>query len=40
MGLKDIEARIPAGDAIKSLPLKEAKAQGLVQIFDASHAVH
>jgi alpha-D-glucose phosphate-specific phosphoglucomutase len=35
-GLKDIEARIPAGDAIKSLPLKEAQAQGLVQIFDAS----
>ena len=35
-GLKDIEARIPAGDAIKSLPLKDAKAQGLVQIFDAT----
>jgi alpha-D-glucose phosphate-specific phosphoglucomutase len=35
-GLKDIEARIPAGDAVKSLPIKEAKAQGLVQVFDAS----
>ncbi|CAG0934583.1 phosphomannomutase [Thermoflexales bacterium] len=35
-GLKDIEARIPAIGAVKSLPLKEAKAQGLVQVFDAS----
>ena len=35
-GLKDIEARIPAGDAVKSLPLKEAKAQNLVQVFDAA----
>src|SRR5512136_2036671 len=37
-GLKEIEARIPASDAVKSLPMKEAKAQGLVQIFDASLA--
>ncbi|NTU63136.1 MAG: phosphoglucomutase/phosphomannomutase family protein [Chloroflexi bacterium] len=35
-GLKEIEARIPASDAVKSLPLKEARAQGLVQVFDAS----
>ncbi len=35
-GLKEIEARIPASDGVKSLPLKEAKAQGLVQVFDAS----
>src|SRR5512143_1713772 len=35
-GLKDIEARIPSSEAVKSLPLKEAQAQGLVQIFDAS----
>jgi alpha-D-glucose phosphate-specific phosphoglucomutase len=35
-GLKEIEARIPAGDAVKSLPLKEAKAQNLVQVFDAA----
>ncbi len=35
-GLKDIEARIPASDAVKSLALKEAKAQGLVQVFDAA----
>jgi alpha-D-glucose phosphate-specific phosphoglucomutase len=35
-GLQEIEARIPSIDAVKSLPLKEAKAQGLVQIFDAS----
>lgn len=35
-GLKEIEARIPAGDAVKSLSLKEAKVQGLAQIFDAS----
>src|SRR5512136_2853128 len=35
-GLKNIEAHIPAGDAVKSLPIKDAKAQGLVQVFDAS----
>ena len=35
-GLKDIEARIPASEAVRSLPLKEAKAQGLVQVIDAS----
>jgi alpha-D-glucose phosphate-specific phosphoglucomutase len=35
-GLKQIEALIPAEDAVKSMPLKEAKAQGLVQVFDAS----
>jgi alpha-D-glucose phosphate-specific phosphoglucomutase len=35
-GLQEIEARIPSIDAVKLLPLKEAKAQGLVQIFDAS----
>jgi len=35
-GLKQIETLIPAEDAVKSMPIKEAKAQGLVQIFDAS----
>ena len=35
-GLKEIEARIPESSAVKSLPLKDAKAQGLVQVFDAS----
>jgi alpha-D-glucose phosphate-specific phosphoglucomutase len=35
-GLKEIEARIPASDAVKALPLKAARAQGLVQVFDAS----
>ncbi len=35
-GLQEIEARIPSIEAVKSLPLKEAKAQGLVQVFDAS----
>jgi alpha-D-glucose phosphate-specific phosphoglucomutase len=35
-GLKEIEARIPSIEAVKALPLKEAQAQGLVQIFDAA----
>jgi alpha-D-glucose phosphate-specific phosphoglucomutase len=35
-GLKQIEALIPPEEAVKSLPLKDAKAQGLVQVFDAS----
>jgi alpha-D-glucose phosphate-specific phosphoglucomutase len=35
-GLKEIEARIPASDAVKALPLKDAKSQGLVQVFDAA----
>ena len=35
-GLKQIEALIPPEEGVKSLPLKDAKAQGLVQIFDAS----
>src|SRR5512136_1093348 len=35
-GLKEIEACIPTSDSVKSLPLKDAKAQGLVQVFDAS----
>ncbi len=35
-GLKEIEARIPASDEVKVLALKDARAQGLVQIFDAS----
>jgi alpha-D-glucose phosphate-specific phosphoglucomutase len=35
-GLKEIEERIPAGDAVKLLPLQDAKAQGRVQVFDAS----
>ena len=35
-GLKEIEARIPASDEVKALALKDAQAQGLVQVFDAS----
>ncbi len=35
-GLKQIEALIPDSDSVKSMPLKEAKAQGLVTVFDAS----
>jgi alpha-D-glucose phosphate-specific phosphoglucomutase len=35
-GLKEIEACIPASGEVKSLPLKEAKAQGLVQVVDAA----
>jgi len=35
-GLQEIEARIPASDEVKALALKDARAQGLVQIFDAS----
>src|SRR5512136_1129604 len=35
-GLKEIEACIPPSGEVKSLPLKEAKTQGLVQVFDAS----
>ncbi|MFN8598169.1 MAG: phosphoglucomutase/phosphomannomutase family protein [Anaerolineae bacterium] len=35
-GLKQIEALIPASEGVKSLPIKDAKAQGLVTVFDAS----
>jgi len=35
-GLKEIEARIPPSGEVKSLPLKDAQAEGLVQVFDAS----
>ncbi len=35
-GLKEIEARIPASDAVRSLSIKEAQSQGLVQVFDAA----
>ncbi|HTP07614.1 MAG TPA: phosphoglucomutase/phosphomannomutase family protein [Anaerolineae bacterium] len=35
-GLKQIEALIPSEDGVKTLPLNDAKAQGLVQVFDAS----
>jgi alpha-D-glucose phosphate-specific phosphoglucomutase len=34
-GLKEIEARIPPIDGVKSMPLDEAKAKGLVEVFDA-----
>jgi alpha-D-glucose phosphate-specific phosphoglucomutase len=37
-GLKAIEACIPASSEVKSLPLREARAQGLVQVVDASIA--
>jgi len=35
-GLKQIEALIPPEEGVKLLPLKDAKVQGLVQVFDAS----
>jgi len=35
-GLKEIEARIPALDAVKTMPIDEAKSKGLVEVFDAS----
>ncbi len=35
-GLKEIEARIPKIDGVKSMPLAEAKAKGLVEVFDAA----
>jgi phosphomannomutase len=36
-GLKEIEAAIPDGvEMVKSLPLEEAKSQGLVELFDAA----
>jgi alpha-D-glucose phosphate-specific phosphoglucomutase len=35
-GLQEIEARIPASDAVRSMSIKEAKSQGLVQVFDAA----
>jgi alpha-D-glucose phosphate-specific phosphoglucomutase len=34
-GLKEIEVRIPPIDGVKSMPLDEAKAKGLVEVFDA-----
>lgn len=37
-GLKDIEARIPPGDAVKRTRLDEALAQGLVEKFDPAPA--
>jgi alpha-D-glucose phosphate-specific phosphoglucomutase len=37
-GLKEIEARIPASAAVKSMPIAEAKSHGLVDVFDASLA--
>jgi len=35
-GLKQIEALIPASEGVKSMSIKDAKAQGLVTVFDAS----
>ncbi len=35
-GLKEIEARIPASADVKTMPIGEAKAQGRVQMVDAS----
>jgi alpha-D-glucose phosphate-specific phosphoglucomutase len=35
-GLTEIESRIPASDAVKSMPIDEAKSKGLVTVFDAS----
>lgn len=35
-GLKDIEGRIPSMSGVKSMPLDEAKAKGLVEVFDAA----
>ena len=35
-GLKAIEARIPSSDEVKTMPLGEAQAKGLVHIVDAS----
>jgi alpha-D-glucose phosphate-specific phosphoglucomutase len=35
-GLKDIESRIPSSDEVQSMPLPDAKAKGLVEVFDAS----
>src|SRR5512143_2723658 len=34
--LKEIEAQIPLSDAVKSMPIDEAKTKGLVAYFDAS----
>lgn len=35
-GLQEIEARIPLSEAVKSMPIDEAKTKGLVVVFDAS----
>ncbi len=37
-GLKEIEARIPDSDGVRRMPLAEAEAQGLAQIFDPAPA--
>jgi alpha-D-glucose phosphate-specific phosphoglucomutase len=35
-GLNEIEARIPSIGAVKSMPIDAAKAQGLIEVFDAA----
>lgn len=37
-GLKDIEARIPSIDNVRSLPMDEALAKGLIEVFEAAPA--
>jgi alpha-D-glucose phosphate-specific phosphoglucomutase len=35
-GLTEIESRIPASDAVKSMPIDEARSKGIVTVLDAS----